>query len=158
MGVVVQVVQEAEAEEPEEEAEEQQKEAERVEEGAVVERIVHLKTSIPRKVITVMISTRKEEEEEEEEKEKEKVKEEEEEEEKEEEGEEEMGMPGLPSKPCPHCEERFTTQDGFLEHVSSHSSAKCLVCNWKNPVPKERKRIMQHMLRMHGESIPAARG
>ena len=63
-----------------------------------------------------------EEEEEEEEKEKEKVKEEEEEEEKEEEGEEEMGMPGLPSKPCPHCEERFTTQDGFLEHVSSHSS------------------------------------
>merc|ERR1712071_56816 len=60
-GVVVQVVQEAEAEEPEEEAEEQQKEAERVEEGAVVERIVHLKTSIPRKVITVMISTRKKE-------------------------------------------------------------------------------------------------
>ena len=34
-GVVVQVVQEAEAEEPEEEAEEQQKEAERVEEGII---------------------------------------------------------------------------------------------------------------------------
>ena len=36
--------------------------------------------------------------------------------------EEEMRMPGLPSKPCPQCDERFTTQEGFLEHISSHSS------------------------------------
>ena len=38
------------------------------------------------------------------------------------EDEEEMRMPGMPSKPCPQCEERFTTQEGFLEHISTHSS------------------------------------
>ena len=42
----------------------------------------------------------------------------------------EMKIPGLPTKPCPQCQERFTTQDGFLEHIATHSS-KCLsLCDY----------------------------
>ena len=36
--------------------------------------------------------------------------------------EEEMRIPGMPSKPCPQCDERFTTRDGFLDHLSTHPS------------------------------------
>ena len=40
----------------------------------------------------------------------------------EEDDDDEMKIPGLPTKPCPQCQERFTTQEGFLEHVTSHTS------------------------------------
>ncbi len=87
----------------------------------------------------------------------------------------------MPSKPCPQCDERFTTREGFLEHIVVHSSidfnsislvfafvlkllleipgAKCLVeeCDWTNPVPKDKSRLKQHMLSAHTESIPTAR-
>lgn len=49
----------------------------------------------------------------------------EEEEVEEEEEEEELRIPGMPSKPCPQCEERFTTREGFLDHVIVHSSNLC---------------------------------
>ena len=39
----------------------------------------------------------------------------------EEEGEDEMRIPGMPSKPCPQCDERFTTREGFLDHIAVHS-------------------------------------
>lgn len=94
-------------------------------------------------------------------------------------------VPGMPSKPCPLCEERFTTREGFLEHVVIHSSidscisvklfctclyvcfrmsgAKCLMelCEWTNPIAKEktrmnREQLKQHMLSAHSESIPTA--
>lgn len=81
----------------------------------------------------------------------------------EEEEEEEAMVPGMPSKPCPLCEERFTTREGFLEHVVIHSSAKCLMelCEWTNPIAKEktrmnREQLKQHMLSAHSESIPTA--
>ena len=40
----------------------------------------------------------------------------------EEEEEDEARIPGMPSKPCPQCDERFTTREGFLEHIVVHSS------------------------------------
>lgn len=40
----------------------------------------------------------------------------------EEEEENEMMVPGMPSKPCPQCDERFTTREGFLDHLSTHPS------------------------------------
>ena len=103
-----------------------------------------------------------------------------------EEEEDEARIPGMPSKPCPQCDERFTTREGFLEHIVVHSSivpfftfdnsvlllihlvtflgAKCLMemCNWANPVSKEkparlkREQLKQHMLSAHSESIPTA--
>ena len=39
-----------------------------------------------------------------------------------EEEEDEARIPGMPSKPCPQCDERFTTREGFLEHIVVHSS------------------------------------
>lgn len=45
----------------------------------------------------------------------------------EEEEEEEMRIPGMPSKPCPSCDERFTTREGFLEHVVTHSSKRITI-------------------------------
>lgn len=43
-------------------------------------------------------------------------------EEEDEEDEDEARIPGMPSKPCPQCDERFTTREGFLEHIVVHSS------------------------------------
>lgn len=54
---------------------------------------------------------------------KEEVEEEEEEMQEEEDDEEEERIPGMPSKPCPQCDERFTTRQGFLDHIVTHSSA-----------------------------------
>lgn len=48
--------------------------------------------------------------------------EEEEAEEMEDDEEEDMRIPGMPSKPCPGCDERFTTREGFLDHIATHSS------------------------------------
>lgn len=110
------------------------------------------------------------------------VDEEDEGEQEEEEGEDEMRIPGMPSKPCPQCDERFTTREGFLDHVIVHSGkietlsknlmtwsllyhpiwsvtgAKCLLdeCDWANPVPKDKTRLKQHMISTHAESIPTA--
>jgi hypothetical protein len=47
----------------------------------------------------------------------------------EEDDDDEMKIPGLPTKPCPQCQERFTTQEGFLEHVTSHTSKDNVALN-----------------------------
>ena len=44
------------------------------------------------------------------------------EEDNDEDDEDEARIPGMPSKPCPQCDERFTTREGFLEHIVVHSS------------------------------------
>jgi len=110
---------------------------------------------------------------------KEDVEEEEEMQEEEEDDEEEERIPGMPSKPCPQCDERFTTRQGFLDHIVTHSSAyntlqkfhvrnkflkciffiyfigaKCLVCGWKNTAPKDKSRIRQHMSTSHAGLLP----
>ena len=41
-------------------------------------------------------------------------------EEEEEAAEEEVRIPGMPSKPCPQCKERFTTREGFLDHITGY--------------------------------------
>lgn len=44
------------------------------------------------------------------------------EEDEDEEEEDEARIPGMPSKPCPQCDERFTTREGFLDHIVVHTS------------------------------------
>lgn len=41
-------------------------------------------------------------------------------EEEEEAAEEKVRIPGMPSKPCPQCKERFTTREGFLDHITGY--------------------------------------